>query len=524
MAPAGQKPVTVTRPLSWQEIAFLLCSMVRHQSLLEDASRELTRGMFTPTESAFLCLWDAISDAGQRRVCDSQPALAACLAAATARLPDSGDRQAAQEYGEQLLAYAFAHPAQSFDVDLATQLLRRFLTERGVLLPMRREIAANPATTPAAMDALLQRYMNMQERISATGGLPTNEAMPAFGTVIERPVTLIPTGIRYIDDRLGGQRTGDANGLIGVTGTGKSTLAANIVVAAGRLAYADAIASDSRPAQSVLFSYEEPKERIDPRVWSCAARIRRDKLEPAVNWEAMTSRDLGNLEEYEQQLQARGAGALVFGERERWQMTREWLGHVVRVMDMSGSADFAGFGSGGVREIAAIMERMASRDGATYRTVVIDYAGLVVRRYMEAHGIRQEQTRQLLKSFVDECRRQIAERYNCTVWVLHQVKGDAGNWAPTRLVHHTDSGECKDFAENAAVCGCIGPYCKTTGCRFLNFSKVRYRQGERIKPVVVRIDDTLADVIDVTGQYLVAANNRGFVSRSDTARVLGLDG
>jgi len=129
--------------------------------------------------------------------------------------------------------------------------------------------------------------------------------------------------------------------------------------------------------------------------------------------------------------------------------------------------------------------------------------------------------RHLLSEFGNRCRREIAERFNCTVTIMHQIAPAEGQRNATALLHHSMAAESRAFAENLAACACIGNTDVSTGCRRLNWSKIRYQAQEKVEPVTIRINDQFALMEDVGSIYAVDDSGRRFVPRDTLQRVHG---
>ena len=223
----------------------------------------------------------------------------------------------------------------------------------------------------------------------------------------------------------------------------------------------------------------------------------------------------GNLSQYELDFQANNEHKL--SEIERYQAYSPQLAQCLKVIDMSGSEEFPNAGNGYVPEIVSYLTRM----NKNIRQVVIDYAGLLCERYMASQGMDESGYRRLLKNCGDVCRQQISERFAATTWLLHQVKGQMGTVSPTKLIHHSDASESKDFAENMAHCLCLGVPDKN-GTRRGNFSKVRTRPNEVITPPILRITP-YATIEDVTEIYTVNSASREFVTITEQSQIAGTE-
>ena len=419
-----------------------------------------------------------------------------------------------------LLFLAFTQPAGQINLIQCRDYLQRFLFERVVASPLRAFMnTVDAAAVPTNLTMFLDALQEHRREIQTVNTLPVVDIMPDPDQAMEPPSVFNKTGVDFIDTPLGGQREGDANGILGVTGAGKSTLAAHMGVQMARTEFARAQKAGCPPRVSVIFTYEEDAKKMKPRIWSAAAQIRRDKLERLTNpREELTH--AGSLEEYE--LKIAGAGEDKEGEYERWQKTRAWLTRTLWIADMSGSEKFPNAGSGYVNEITSVLEGIkVLTGGCAYLSVLIDFAGLVCERYQQAQQMDDSRLRHLLKNFGDQCRREISERFRCTTWIFHQIAPSKATERPSKALHHSMAAEAKAFAEFLSLCGCLGIPDPKTGCRLLNWSKTRYARGETVEPVLLRINDLFARFENVNDEYKVDDGGRAFVARTIANRFHG---
>lgn len=401
--------------------------------------------------------------------------------------------------------------------NLAREILKRFGQERKIVGPLRNILnPRNGGGVPENLAEFMVAIHNEESKLSTMNVVPRVEIAPAFGTPLPPASIFQLTGVPFIDGPLGGQREGDANGLLGVTGGGKTTFAIHIATSLAKQCFADGIRpGDKHPSWVGFATFEEPPAKLQPRLWSSAFAIPRAKLEVDFTWDSLTTH--ANLADYERRMQQ---GADILSEADRYRRDAPILSQCFDLWDLSGSDEHPQAGYGSVPEIASYVARTVDAKGVTPRAVFIDYAGLAVQRYCQAKNWDLERHYRLqLKLFAEECRRLIAMKYSCTVWILHQVNGQAIDASPSKLLRIADADECKTFAVNTAVCGCIGPADTNTGCRFLNWDKVRYRPPQQVPPVLLRMDDMFAMMRDVTSQYEV--DGKSFIAKDDIARIAG---
>jgi len=427
------------------------------------------------------------------------------------------------ENPDGIIWHAFTFPAEHINVQNGRNMLKMFLHERTIAQSIDQLMQSVPeGMYPEKLGEHLDAIQAQREAIEGMSGVPYKPVVPSIDEVRPPSSVIHPTGIRFIDSVFGGQREGDANGIIGVTGTGKSTMAGYMAVKSAKIAYDDAIREGkSSPDLSAFFTYEESMEKMVPRIWSSALKISRKKLETLTNPRAeLTTR--ANMDTYEQSLE-KGDDEQYLSEQERWQLHSGWVNKSLEIYDMSGSEEYPHAGQGYIAEMASILDTRRQARGSGVRSVYIDYAGLVVERHMAAQNMSEDSTRLLLAKFGNTVKREIAQRFNCTVWIFHQVAGTMMNSNPTSLINHNMAAESKSFAVNLATCGCMGTVDPITGCRRFNWSKVRFIKQEDVSPVTLRINEEFAQMEDVTADYVVDEALRSFVSRSEANQVHGGD-
>lgn len=517
----AQRPLPTQTYLQPQAIEWLLYCCVQDAQLLRDTRGLISSHHFKPNELPLRLLYEAICISTDQYHGVTYETLAMIVSEtmrqnqALAISPEQVQVLFRQD--DQGMLWQACHPSMSLtdptNRNLSRELLRRFATERTVVEPLRRVM--NPGFNqgvPANLGEFLGTISTQQARLSTLNAIPEADLAPEIGTPLVEANVFKKTGVAYIDEALGGQRVGDCNGLIGPTGGGKTTLAVHMAVASAKQAWVDASLTGTTPEVVVFVTAEESAIKIRPRIWSAFFQIPKVKLDTMTNWDALTT--AGQLEPYEIQMQSAQTHKL--SETERYTAALPQLRTCLRVLDLSGSAEFPNAGSGYVGEIASYL----SRYDFPIRSVYIDYAGIFCERHMQASGMSEEGYRYLLKTFGDRCRLEIAAKFNCTVWVLHQLKGAVGKSKPTKLMHHTEAGESADFANNMTVCGCLGVADPFTGCRRLNWSKVRYRPAVNVPPQTLRINDTFAIMDDVTRMFTISETGQ-FLNGDDRRQIHG---
>lgn len=500
-------------------------ALLRNTAFQDEARRFVRVNQFNPvTEAHYALLWDVLTHMRDQGLACSNTTVCAEIHRVLHNNPmcihPSFHPLLLQQDSHGLVWSAFTSPESDIDVNAARFYMRHFLRERAIATPLRRFMeGVEPGETPMGLDDFLTTLTRQREMIQSLNTLPLVATVPSLTATLAPSAVMHPSGVDWIDSRILGFREGDVVGVLGVTGGGKSTLGAHIAVACAKREYTNARTENREGRWVAFFTYEEDVKKMQPRIWSAGMQIKRDRLadltSPALQ---LSTRD--NLQSYERNLFGPNSTETTC-EQERWQAASVWLNKHLALFDMSGSTDFPNAGRGYIPEVVACLDAHQHQLGTMPLIVVIDYVGLMVRNYMNHNNLREDQLRTMLTEFGNQARREIAERFRCTVVALHQMAPSEGGKSPTALLHHTMAQESKAFAENMAACACIGTADTHTGCRRINWSKIRYRQQERVEPVTVRINDEYSLMDDVSTAYVVDEASRRIITRDAAAQMHG---
>ena len=536
--------VPTTAKVTPSEIDVLFMCAAQRRDFFLDISREITSNLFTlEGELHYEILWLTLEQIYSQTDAISPVSFGAIIN----RFLDTRAGSDGPFFRHLLLGpggyhqMLFAVPVTNHDVDICRNIVVRFLIERRVESPLRRMLSSAGPNSPANLQSILETANKDVAQITSSQNLPVLSVADPFGTDLPPPLDYDSTGIPWMDRRLDGQRRMTVNCMLGPTGGGKTTFAIHKSVASARQAYVEALIKRQQTGQHVkpefvvLVTAEESAEMIKPRLQSAAFSIPRNTLELMTDWRQLSTADTGP-RQYERDLtEVQRYGPLanvytggipqidVLSERERYQLHQEWFNECCVLVDISGSAEFPNAGSGFIDEIAAIIERLVEMRQQTVREVVIDWAGAVCERFIRANNLRPEHMRHLLNIFGDECKRKIANKQNCTVWITHQLKGALGRAMPGKLMHHTDAAECATFAVHMTTAGCLGTEDKRTGVRMLNFSKTRLNKGTiAARPLSLQIHPLFCEMVDVTDTYTTDNQNQ-IVSTDEAQRISGFE-
>ncbi|MFO0881472.1 MAG: hypothetical protein U0840_29580 [Gemmataceae bacterium] len=330
---------------------------------------------------------------------------------------------------------------------------------------------------------------------------------------------LISTGIPYVDRLLGGHRPGACHGILGPTGVGKSTLV-SMLCAEGAIALDRTRSKDS--ACWVLFNIEGGMMDALARILCHAARVPRAAVDrglqitlPPTNYQ---SYELARKAELPQR------NGVVVPERERIAEALQVIHRRLHVVNL-GSERFR-HDLSPCRYLAHRIGQLVNM-GVTIAGVAIDYAGLAVRRSLPDDSTALIGPR--IAQFMLECQTEIAQRYHCIVWVVHQLKQLLGKRPPTNLVHHRDASDTRHFGDHLDGCLVLGEHDVHSGCFLLQCTKARDVKKE-LAPAILKFDPdflTINECMDghIDGQrqriWTGPARNRVNVAEDVLQELLG---
>ena len=519
----SQRPIVTEQAIESAALEFLLIVCGTNKTIYLEAQRQLQLNYFYESESILRVVWLAV-DASWRQyygvTYETLESLVRHEMSVNSMVLTQQHIDGLFSKSEYGLLYSISNPSldvRGANAELARDTLRKFVIARGVFSPVRRIMqTAGAQQVPVDLYDILVRATKVHIQASAITELPVVDMAPDYGTAMVSQLELTSTGVPYVDAAVGGHRAGEVAGILGPTGGGKTTLGVHMAVANAGMCWFEGQRDGVRPKFVIYVTAEESAVFLRPKVWSAFFRIQRSRAAAADPFANMTTPE--TILEYERDDQ-RGQPR-VLSERERYELKQPALRSCLAVLDVSGSAEFPNAGTGYINELEAHITRLVeSRDNQEVSMVVIDYAGLIVQRHMEFNGMDESNRRTLLKYFANTCRQQIAERFMCPVWVLHQLNGEVGVSSSTRKLTHNSAADSKSFAENMVVCGVLGTAHPGTGCRLLNWSKTRNKANELVTPAVLKIHPDFALMMDVSGQYVISESGAGFLSAAEAASI-----
>ena len=525
--PRSNTSTARVKPLTPQKKSFFLALLCRNESLLRQFQGRLHPAEFPETDRAYAVFLTALFSAYGEQEKLPHPDILREHVQDTVDASLSG-RVTADEADliDEILENAFddreyfaAPPTTEEHYRLGLKLGKRLLNE--YLSHRTTQELIRHGKSHTNLPELLEMQFDQARRIEQIGVSGGEEFFPDGWDMVTVRET-VPTNITFLDEYLrGGSVAGEIYGLLGPYGSCKTTLAIMATVEGAKIA---ASQEDRRGkvGLSFYFSYEAPIEEIRIRSLAYCGRIQRESLEQMQGrgMRALSRKD--SLRPYEEEMFAAelSSGEAVPGEYIRAKRAIRLLGKHMVPVDFTGSTRSKrgpSAGGGYVNEISQVIEAELLERGVEshyVHLVVIDYAGLMVDRYIESENLKTEQTRTLLKSAANRLKHRVANRYDCPIILLHQLSGEANSKSPGAKLSQTDAAECKSFAENLDFSFIVGQLTPDNLCQFANGKQ---RRAARKPPKILRVVGAFNRVDDVSDRYFLDQTNHSIRSKTESA-------
>lgn len=524
--PRRKKAVEHRRPLILDEIEYMLIAGLRHERAFTTAVAELKPEHFTAGELPHKIVWASALDfykEHKRRPDRRQLALVA--KGKLAGDPDVSDDDAEKTF--QLIKMAHAALEVDFDADLGLSFLRKFLAER--LADDLRLTIENPALVPTDLYRLAVSFRDRAAAIASVGAKIEAIPFPDDWTLEQAPLEVVPTGIPFIDEPLdGGHAPGEVALYLGCYGSGKSLLAIQLSIAAAGVFWSRWVAEGRKGPLplSYLVSYEDSKKEIQLRALAHKAQIPFHRLMLGQRDPTQLS-TFDNLQPYElaRYKDELALGNRVSGERDRLQDAIAILNRNWRILDMTGSSGESGVGSRLHAEVLGCIrtDLAGGINGveATAGSIVLDYVGAAVKRYMDAAGESRDNMRHFINEFPYHFKHQILEPLGACGHLFHQMDTKSNATAPGKVLSHSDAAEGKGIGENANFCFAVG---KATQEGLLVWNNSKARRTKKSAPRILQMDGACMTMRDTGTLYVLDTRSSKIVLASDAGRMADTDG
>lgn len=341
----------------------------------------------------------------------------------------------------------------------------------------------------------------------------------------------ISIGLPFFEEFMnGGTLPGEIYGFMAPYGTCKTTLAVMLWCESASRCFSrynnygahanEMLNVEGKRGVSVLVSYEAPlSTELQHRALAYKATIRRDSLEAMGSHgiEAL-SKSIEVPKEYEKyEFKDAIADNMFIPEYDRAKSQIEILNDYTACFDFSGNdPNNPNAGSGGVAEIKEKLEKYLSYMTKEFETefyvdtVIIDYLGAMIGRYRE-HSVGESAYSDavFIQNSVAELKNKIAAAFNCHVWVLHQLTGQANSYSPTKQIKHTEAKGSSSYAENLDFAFQVGSLTNDS-LGLLNCTK--QRRAAKRPPTIIRVQGEFNRVVSASDKML---SNRGLIVDKD---------
>lgn len=430
-----------------------------------------------------------------------------------------------REDAKRFLSWAFKLQKSELDADWAITVTKRFLDEH-VANKLGAVFNDADSQVPASITRVLQDLQEQAEQFQSLDAGQIEVPFPEGWNLSQEK--LMPTNISFLDSFLGGGCAGqEVYGLLGPFASCKTLLGVQIC-SEGAREQARMLAEGKTGGKRGIwmhFSYEAP---LDPelrvRFVSYLGKIKKDRIEHCTDWRTLSTSE--NLQPYELRMyrdKLHVGATKCLGEQARKRNAEKLVNAHIRIMDMTGSdRQHPNRGGGYVGEIVALIGAVLRQEKNAYIAgVVVDYAGLMVERYLSSQpGAKMDiqQYRHALTKLPLHLRNKVAMPHRCPVWLLHQLSGEANKLPPGVLPHHTNSAESKSFAENLSFSFSVGNKDQNDRCLF---GATKTRRAKSRKPEVIRINGAFSRVDSNNELYVLDPATNRIVAKKELDSIGG---
>jgi len=404
----------------------------------------------------------------------------------------------------------------------------KLLLEDNLFAKSRRELSTIQAPKEAAT-FFAEMHEQAQEIAAVSSGKLVQPFAPGWdegAASVQIETSMVSFVDAFCD---GGPAAGQTHGLLGPYGGGKTTVAVELTTESAARQYKKWYESGREEScgMSYHFTYEEPVRDLRVRALACLAKMPKSRvIEVIENGTDCLNRDPRRQEPYEQVLfgPTGSEDDETLPEYGRYIKALTVMNQCWRPVDCTGDdEDFPGRGHGLVDEIAEIVrgdQQVYRREGVTTHVALVlaDYAGAAIERHLDYHGKDHGELRFMVKAWPMQMKQKVAQRFNCPVWSLHQLKAEANAGAAGRVPNITDSAEGKGWAEALDYSFMLGVKTRA-GLAVWVCNKSR-RSAAR-PPVVVRLDGAMARMRDESGAWAIDEPSKQILSMAEYRRLRG---
>lgn len=424
----------------------------------------------------------------------------------------------------------FAFDPHSFDCDdITTSVPHRDWAVRSVVRFMQEGTASrvmDRVTTASGtinenLPLVLQQFHAESNEIEAINRPRVGLVFPDNWDTKHRH-KLFKTNVATLDFFIDGQRAGEVIGVLGPSGTCKTTLAVQAVVRAAEQCAALAVTGgihNGRKPVVFYITYETDRQEFGERCIACHAGITRNTLIAMASLQSLPGpKDpipKEDMDRYAKQIQA---GAYL-SQRQRVVMATKLINEYCVFIDFSAmdpeSPMMEGFGTGGIPEIDSFIAAETSERPLWPYVVWLDHISGMID--MMEDGPRMDDNTQMHRVIAKapgQARRMIAKKYECPVWLIHQLSGLANTKRPGARMDHSEAEGSKLFGKYCDFSICIS---KPDNRQYAVFEATKTRRTERRNSAVVWVEGAYNQLHDKSGVYTVDPVRRTILTKKEMA-------
>jgi hypothetical protein len=343
-----------------------------------------------------------------------------------------------------------------------------------------------------------------------------------------KPGKILSLGLEFVDAfAAGSPGTREVMGHAAPRGGGKSTLINQCACNVAMEEQVKAAKENRAPAWVYIFNYERPEDPLCHSI-SYVGTINRNQVEHSI---ITGQRDhftkAPDYADYEVakfgeliKNAKKGKGLYPLAEYDRFNAARNRLASNLCIADFSGQTHaLMRYAGNFVEGMAEFIEQHQQRNGNPGVLFVgVDYAGVCARVHMRATNRKEDAERSLIEEIPLRAKRLVANRFNCFVWVTHQLAADeAGRKGGTR----PDPNKfkmCKSFPENCDFCIVNGVISKEDSLAV--FVQAKARRGIPRPDMVGHLEADFCKWTSAGANYVIYNNQ---VVPADLARKMHID-
>ncbi len=293
---------------------------------------------------------------------------------------------------------------------------------------------------------------------------------------------LKPTNVRFVDRLLGGgTKPEGVYGILSPTGVGKSTLAC-MIAANGATGGSIFRQESSESLPCVLFDLHNGRSLSEQRIISHVGRICREQV-----W--YESQELLPYEEERKGELSIQNGSLL-NSCERAKLARDVLNGQLYLY--SNCDEALNLSDGATPNWISLELTRAAQQSGGLGGIVIDGARQV---WYASQGKVDCLECEFLEQLVAQFCRRLAKRFQCPVWISHQIRYAQGYAPPTTQLTHRDAADCKSFANGMDACLVMG-----TPSDPDNVFSIRCTKGDpkvvSRERILLKYDDVFSSIVE----------------------------